>query len=87
MNGEPLIEKPPATQAERFRVMAARIDRNPAEFGGACVIVPPGGGDPIEFLVVDPKGDLAHFYSSIQTKIQVALEELKDKSRQLQGWR
>jgi len=87
MNGEPLIENQQPKHSDCFRTMAARIDRNPSEFGGACVIVPPGGGDPIEFLVLDPKGDLSHFYASIQTKLQVQLEELKDKQRGLQAWR
>lgn len=87
MNGEPLIEPAPGKHADRFRTMAERIDRNPSEFGGACVIVPPGGGDPIEFLVVDPKGDLAQFFSTIQTKLAMQLEGLKDKQRSLQQWR
>lgn len=87
MNGEPLIEQPPGKHSDRFRTMAERIDRNPSEFGGACVIVPPGGGTPIEFLVVDPNADLAQFYSTIQTKLQMQLEELKDQQRNLRGYR
>jgi hypothetical protein len=86
-DGQPLIEALDRKLADRFRAMADRIERNPAEFGGACVIVPPGSVDPIEFLVVDPKGDLAQFYSTIQTKLQLQLEELKDQQRRLQGFR
>ena len=44
-DGQPLIERPDQKLAERFRAMAGRIERNPSEFGGACVIIPPGGGE------------------------------------------
>ena len=75
--GQPLIERPDLKISERFRVMADRIERNPSEFGGAVVIVPPGGGEPIEFLLIDAKGDAGQFYGAVTTKIQVVLEELK----------
>lgn len=84
--GQPLIERPDQKLAERFRAMADRIERNPSEFGGACVIIPPTG-DGIEFLLIDVKGDMAQFYSAIQTKIQIALKELEDQQRRLQGFR
>jgi hypothetical protein len=87
MNGEPLIQPSPGKHSDRFRTMAERIDRNPSEFGGACVIVPPGGGDPIEFLLVDPNSDLAQFYATIQSKLQMQLEALKDKQRSLHSYR
>lgn len=75
--GQPLIERPDLKISERFRAMADRIERNPSEFGGAVVIVPPGGGEPIEFLLIDAKGDAGQFYGAVTTKIQVVLEELK----------
>ena len=88
MNGEPLIEKPDAKVSDRFRAMADRIERNPSEFGGAVVIVPPGGGDPIEFLLVDPKSDLGQFFGTLKAKIELQLSELQDRARaQQQGWR
>ena len=83
----PLIERPDQKLAERFRAMADRIERNPQEFGGACVIIPPGGGEGIEFLLIDVKGDMAQFYSAIQTKIQIVLKEMEDQQRRLQGYR
>jgi hypothetical protein len=76
-DGQPLIERPDLKISERFRAMADRIERNPSEFGGAVVIVPPGGGEPIEFLLIDAKGDAGQFYGAVTTKIQVVLEELK----------
>ena len=85
--GQPLIERPDPKLAERFRAMADRIERNPFEFGGACVVIPPGGGEGIEFLLIDAKGDTAQFYSAIQTKIQIALKEMEDQQRRLQGYR
>lgn len=79
MNGEPLIEDKQPKHSDRFRAMAERIDRNPSEFGGACVIVPPGGGEPIQFLLVDPKSDVAQFFGTLQSKIAVVLEEMRSQ--------
>jgi len=81
-DGQPLIERPDLKIAERFKAMADRIERNPQEFGGAVVIVPPGGGEPIEFLLIDAKGDLGQFLGTIKTKIEVYLEELRSTQQQ-----
>lgn len=87
-DGQPLVERPDQKIAERFRVMAEWIERNPAEFGGACVIVPPGGGEGIEFLLIDARGDVSQFFGAVTTKVQVMLEELKERQRhRLQGYR
>lgn len=86
-DGQPLIERPDLKLAERFRAMADRIERNPSEFGGACVIIPPGGGEGIEFLLIDSKGDIAQFYGAVMTKVQVVMEEMKDQQRSLQRFR
>jgi hypothetical protein len=86
-DGQPLIERPDLKLAERFRAMANRIERNPSEFGGACVIIPPGGGEGIEFLLIDAKGDVAQYYGTILTKVQVVMEEMKDQQRRLQPFR
>jgi hypothetical protein len=87
-DGQPLIETHIIRVAEKFRAMADRIDRNPQEFGGACVIIPPGGADSIEFLLIDSKGDVAQFYGAVMTKVQVVMEEMKDQQRhRLQGFR
>ena len=73
MTDEPTKESP----ADRFKLMAGDIEHNAHRgFGGACVIYPPeGGGGPIEFLVIG-QGDIAQFYSNIQTRTQMALETL-----------
>lgn len=83
MNGEPLVESKEKQLADAFRKMADRIEHNAgSEFGGACLIVPPfNGGDPIEFLLLGPKPDLAQFYSTIQTRIQMVLQEIQEKQR------
>jgi hypothetical protein len=88
-DGQPLIERPDLKIAEHFRLMAERIERNPQEFGGAVVIVPPGGGEPIEFLLIDTKGDVGQFYGAVTTKIQMVLETLKDQQSKMRGqqWR
>jgi hypothetical protein len=85
-DGQPLVERFEQKIAERFRVMAERIERNPQEFGGACVIVPPGGTEPIEFLLIDAKGDVAQFYGTIKSKLEIQLEELRAAQQKQQHW-
>lgn len=69
--------------AERFLQMRERLIKNASEtFGGAVVIVPPNnGGDPIELLMLDAQGSPAQFWSTVQSRIQLILETLKDKER------
>ena len=63
-----------------FTAMAERIIHNAgADFGGAFVIVAPGGDPIMESLVLDPKQDVAHFFMLLSTKIQQALEEIKQR--------
>lgn len=70
-----------ADPAELFRAMADRIGRNdPAEFAGAILIVPPDsadgrGGEAIELLLIDPKRDLANFWSTAKSKAAIAADE------------
>ena len=84
MNGQPLVEKKESDVSGRYRAMADRLDHNATDtFGGACVIIPPaGGGDPIELLMLDSKGDPAQFWATISTRIQIVLEDLKVKQQQ-----
>jgi len=79
MNDQPLVEKKKSDVSDRYRLMADRIDHNAdAAFGGACVIIPPaGGGEPIEFILLDLKSNPAQFWSTISTKITLVLEEMK----------
>ena len=76
-------EAPPITTAGRFRAMADQIERNEASrFGGAFVIVPPElGGEPIAVMLLDEKADPAMFWSAVQTKAKMALDEISDRER------
>lgn len=84
MNDQPLVEKKKSDVSDRYRLMADRLDHNAdAQFGGSCVIIPPpGGGEPIEFILLDLKSDPAQFWSTVQTKITMALAELGAKQQQ-----
>ena len=61
--------------------MAERIERNKdAPFGGAFVIIPPGG-TPQDMLILDNSGNAAIFWSTLQTRVQIALSELDEGNR------
>ena len=65
--------------SQLFRAMAERIDKNDQmEFGGAALIVPPGGGEPIAVLLIDPKQDIASFWGAVQAKVAIAVAEMQD---------
>lgn len=56
-------------------------------FGGAAVIVPPAqGGEAVELLVLDAKGDPAQFWGTILTRVQMEVRQLEDKQRIMQGF-
>lgn len=78
----------PPKLSDRFRQMADRIDHNEASgFAGAVLIVPPpGGGDVIEMLVLDPQPDVAQFYSTLATRIQNSLTNLDTANRQARAF-
>lgn len=62
--------------------MADRIERNdPAEFGGALLLVPPDGGDPVELLLIQPTRDLALFWSTVNSLVQIKAREFEEKAR------
>lgn len=67
--------------AASFHKMGERITHNAevSQFGGAAVIIPPGGGEPIEVLILDSQGDVAQFWGTIQTRIQLVLQQLQDQ--------
>ncbi len=68
--------------ADHFDEMASRIRRNaPAEFSGALLVVPPGGEEPISILLVNPKRDLAAFWATVASTIQVAAAEFQERAR------
>ena len=90
MPDQPLVEKQKSDVSDRYRLMADRLDHNAdAQFGGCAVIIPPpGGGDPIELLMLDSRGDPAQFWATIQTRIQIVLEGLKERqNKPFQGMR
>ncbi len=70
-----------------FAQMAARIERiDEKEFAGAVVVVPPTG-EPIAFLVSDPDPNLAQFWSSVASRVEVAAAEARENEvRQAQGF-
>jgi hypothetical protein len=70
--------------ADPFTKMAERIQHNEdATFGGACVLVPPGGGKALELLMLDTAEDEGQFWATILTRIQVAINE--NDQRKLQA--
>lgn len=87
---QPLIERedPTSVAAATLRRMADRLDLNKgAKIGGLAVIIPPeNGGEPIEVLILDAAGDIAQFYSTVQSRIQIRLADLQDKARMQQGF-
>jgi hypothetical protein len=73
------------TNAERFRLMAARIEHNTeSTFGGAAVIIPPqvtGQEQPIEVLLLGD-GDPAQFIATVVTRLQLLAQQIDDYKRQ-----
>jgi hypothetical protein len=87
---QPLVEPRSADPAKRFAEMAARIEHMNASpalagFGGAVVIVPPSG-DPIEILMLDPHSDIAMFWGTIRSKIDILLATAEAEKRRQQGF-
>lgn len=84
MNDQPLVEKPKSEASARYRLMADRLDHNAdSPFGGSCVIIPPpGGGDPIEFILLDLSSDPAQFWATITTKVTLAVNKLNAQQQQ-----
>ncbi|MFZ3215648.1 MAG: hypothetical protein WA192_06275 [Candidatus Acidiferrales bacterium] len=81
-------ETQPVSNADRFRLMADRIELNKdSGFGGACVIIPPSGaGDPIEILLLDHSADIAQFYSTVSTRIQRVVGEIEQQNQIATGF-
>jgi len=72
------------SNSESFLKMAAAIELNKdSKFGGACVLVPPGGGKALELLMLDAAEDEGQFWATILTRIQVAITE--NDARKQQG--
>ena len=73
--------------AQLFTDMAARIEKtDEKEFAGAAVIVPPGGGDPITLLLVDPKQDIVQFFATVKSRVEIVTGAVMEAARdQAQG--
>lgn len=66
--------------AVHFDEMAARIRKNDvSDFAGALLVVPPGQDEPIAILMIDPRQDLAHFWATIHSKVQIAAAEFQTR--------
>jgi hypothetical protein len=69
-------------KAISFRSMANKIDLNTSSgFAGAFVIVPPDG-DPQDLLLLDSNANPAIFWSTLKTRVEIALAELDAQERQ-----
>ena len=65
-----------------LRSMADRLDHNAdASFGGAFVIIPPEG-EVQDMLILDRSASPAIFWASLQTRVQIALQEINEAERQ-----
>ena len=84
MSDQPAL---PPSDADRFARMAERIEHNKdSTFGGAFVIIVPGGlVEPMEALILDGKGDAAQFLMLLQGKITNLMEDLKARERAQYG--
>lgn len=64
-----------------FRAMAARIDLNAETgFGGACVIIPPGG-DAHDMLILDTAESPVIFWATLKSRVDIALAEIDQAER------
>ncbi len=84
---QPLVESQKPDHAKPFQDMARRITDNMSHaFGGAVVILPPGSTDSIEILMLDQHADLAMFWGTIRTKIDIALANAEAEKRRQSGF-
>ena len=82
-----LVETRNNDPAKCFSAMADRITKNADQpFGGAVVIVPPTPGQSIEILMLDPNSDMALFWGTIRTKIDIALANAEAEKRRQAGF-
>jgi hypothetical protein len=87
MEGEYVSQNESPDYSEPFDEMAASIKHNKGQgFGGACVIVPPGGENTISLLLLDGAQDPAQFFALVKTKCEIALNAIDDKHRQAGGF-
>lgn len=68
-----------ATPQEHFAAMARAIESAAGPFGGAVVVVPPGGEKTISILISDSNGDPAFFFATIHSKLKIVIDEIASK--------
>jgi len=86
---QPLIENPQDINAlaKKFTEMAEAMSLNGnRNFGGAFVVVPPQGGEPINTLILDSNQDPAQFWAILKTKAEMALAGLDEQQRNQTGF-
>lgn len=76
------------SNSDSFKKMAERIEHNAgSKFGGAAVVIPPqNGGDPVELLILDEKGDPAQFWGTLLTRAQMEVSKIEERNRIAQGF-
>lgn len=76
-----------AKAAEMFGDMQRKVIENADNgFGGAVVIFGPDG-NPVEWMMVNREADPALFWGTVQTQVNIRMQQLKeDSSRQQSGW-
>jgi hypothetical protein len=78
-----LIETHEPDHAEPFVKMAADISRNPtAKFGGAAVLMPPGGAEPVELLFLG-QDNAALFWAALKSLVEQKLVDIDAMQRGL----
>jgi hypothetical protein len=85
---QPLVEKPESPdRSAPFTEMARALVHNKGQgFGGAVVIVPPdNGGESIELLLLDSRGDPAQFWATVKSRLELRLREIDDRRNSLAG--
>lgn len=68
---------------ETLTAMSRKVHENAENgFGGMFCIVPPGDGDPQTLIVLDNAQNPAVFWSLLQTRAKMALDEIATKEEQ-----
>lgn len=66
-----------------FREMADRIDRaTEEEFAGAMLLVPPGEGEPLAMLLVDPQQKAEIFWFAAKNRVDAEADAFVAEMRQ-----
>jgi hypothetical protein len=62
--------------------LSAKVTLNAANgFAGCFALVPPGEGDVVTTLILDPSASPAVFWSLVSTKAKIALDQIAEDER------